>query len=83
MDILKFILDDALIMIPVIYVIVNIIKGTDVINKKYLPLIAVVVSIGITPLILEGGYNADNIVQAILIAGATVFTHELMEVGEE
>ena len=83
MDILKFILEDALIMIPVLYVIINIIKGTDIVNKKYLPLIALVVSVAITPLILMGGYNANNIVQAILIAGATVFTHEVTEIGED
>lgn len=82
MDILKFILEDGLVMIPVIYILVNIVKGTDIINKKYLPLVALLSSIAITPLILTGGYTASNIVQAILVAGATVFTHEVVEVGK-
>lgn len=83
MDILKFILEDGLIMIPVLYILINIIKGMDIIDKKYLPCLALVFSIAITPLILMGGYNANNIVQAILIAGATVFTHEVTEIGED
>lgn len=83
MDVMKFILEDGLIMIPVIYFIVKFVKSADVIDKKYLPIVALVCSVGITPTILLGGYTSNNIVQAILIAGVTVFTHELIEVGEK
>lgn len=83
MDITKFILKEGLVMIPVLYILVEIIKGVDLINKKYLPLVALLISLAITPLILIGGYNADNIVQAILIAGATVYTHELIGIGDD
>ena len=36
------------------------------------------ISIGFTPLLL-GSYTADNIVQAVLVAGVTVFGNELIK----
>lgn len=83
MDVTKYILEEGLIMIPVLYFVVKFIKSVDVLNKKYLPIVALVSSLAITPMILLGGYNADNLIQAILIAGVTVFTHEVIEIGEE
>lgn len=83
MDILEFILEDGLIMIPALYVIANIIKNLEMMNKKYIPVIVLICSLILSPLILLGGYTASNIVQSILIAGATVFTHELIEVRKE
>lgn len=82
MDITKYIIGEALIMIPVIYLLVEFVKSMDLINKKYIPVIALILSLGITPLMLSGTYCADNFIQAILIAGVTVFTHELLEIGE-
>jgi len=76
-EMLDFILEDGLIMIPTLYVLAEIIKMTDIINTRFIPVILLALSIAITPLILTGGYNADNIVQAILIAGATVFSNQV------
>lgn len=82
-NILQFVVEDGLIMIPALFVIAEIIKRMDLVSNKYIPAIMLVVSLVITPLILLGGYNADNVVQAILIAGATVFTNEFIEKGKE
>jgi len=78
MDILKYIVDEGLIMIPALYVLGEIIKNTELINNKWIPVILLIVSIGFTPLIING-YSADNIVQAILIAGATVYSNEFLK----
>lgn len=73
---MDFILEEGLIMIPTLYIIAEIIKLMDVINTRFIPVILLVISIVITPLILTGGYNAENIVQAVLVVGATVLGHE-------
>ena len=82
-NILNFIVEDGLIMIPALFIIAEIIKSTQIVSNKYIPALMLVISLLITPLILLGGYTADNIVQAILIAGATVFSNEFIQKGKE
>lgn len=65
-------------MIPVLFIIGEIIKGTELLANKWIPLVVLVISIGFTPLLL-GAYTADNIVQAVLVAGVTVFGNELIK----
>ena len=79
MEILNFIIDEGLIMIPVLYVLAEFIKGTEVMKNKYIPILLLAISIILTPLVLKTGYNADNIVQAILVAGATVLGNQLLK----
>lgn len=79
MDILNFVIDEGLIMIPVLYVLAEFIKGTEVMKNKYIPILLLAISIILTPLVLKTGYNADNIVQAILVAGATVLGNQLLK----
>lgn len=79
MEILDFIIDEGLIMIPVLYVLAEFIKGTEVMKNKYIPILLLAISIILTPLVLKTGYNADNIVQAILVAGATVLGNQLLK----
>lgn len=78
MDILSYILEEGLIVIPALYILAEMIKGTGVVKNKWIPVILLGVSLVLTPLIVTGGYTADNIVQAILVAGATVFSNELI-----
>lgn len=78
MDILSYVLEEGLIVIPALYILAEIIKGTGVVKNKWIPVILLVISFILTPLIVMGGYTADNIVQAILVAGATVFSNELI-----
>ena len=77
-DAMAYIIDEALIMIPVLYIIGSIIKYTTPLLNKWIPLILLLFSIAYTPILL-GGYSADNIIQAILIAGVTVFGNELIK----
>ena len=78
MDILNYVVEEGLIMIPVLYIIGEIVKGTEVVSNKWIPLVLLVISVGFTPLVL-GAYDANNIVQAVLVAGATVFTNEFVK----
>ena len=78
MDILNYVVEEGLIMIPVLYIIGEIVKGTEWLTDKWIPLVLLVISIGFTPTLL-GSYDANNIVQAVLVAGATVFSHELIK----
>lgn len=78
MDILNYVVQEGLVMIPVLFIIGEIIKGTELLGKKWIPLAVLITSIGFTPLVL-GSYTADNIVQAVLVAGVTVFGNELIK----
>ena len=78
MDIINFIIEEGLIMIPVLYIIGEIIKFTGVLNNKWIPLTLLVFSLLFTPLLL-GGFTPDNIVQAVLVTGVTVLWDQLIK----
>lgn len=76
MEILDFIINQAYIMVPTLWVIGYIIKHTEWIRDKYIPFILLVISVAFSPMLL-GGYTADNIVQAVLVAGGAVLIDQL------
>ena len=78
MDIINFIIEEGLIMIPVLYIIGEIIKFTGLLNNKWIPLTLLVFSLLFTPLLL-GGFTPDNIVQAILVTGVAVLGDQLIK----
>ena len=78
MDVVNYIVQEGLVMIPVLYIIGEIVKGTELLSNKWIPLTLLIVSVGFTPLLL-GAYTADNVVQAVLVAGVTVFGNELIK----
>ena len=77
MEFLNYIVDNALILIPVLYIIGTFLKGLDIINDKYIPLILMAFSIAFSIAIL--GLNVDSIIQGILITGATVLSNQLIK----
>ena len=78
MDIISYIIEEGLIMIPALYIIGEIIKFTGVLNNKWIPLTLLVVSLLFTPLLL-GGFTPYNIVQAVLVTGVTVLGDQLIK----
>ena len=78
MDALNFIIDEGLIMIPVLFFIGEIVKMTGLFNNRWIPLFILIISILFTPSVI-GTYSPDNIVQAVLVAGVTVFGNELIK----
>ena len=77
MEILNYIVDNVLILIPVLYIIGTFLKGLEIINDKYIPLILMAFSIAFSIAIL--GLNVDSIIQGILIAGTTVLSNQLVK----
>ena len=77
MDILKFITENAIILVPVLYIVGNILKGTELIKDKYIPII--LMPIGIAFSIAVIGVNIQAVIQGILVTGATVYSNQLIK----
>lgn len=77
MDIEKYIIEQALILIPVLYVLGMILKGINVVDDKYIPLILLPISIILSMFLV--GFNVDGVIQGILICGVTVYTNQLIK----
>ena len=78
MDILKYIVAEGLVMVPVLFIVGEIVKGTEILVNKWIPLVLLGISLIMTPLVL-GGFTADNVVQAILLAGAAVYSDQIIK----
>ena len=77
MDFLSYIMDNKLILIPVLYIIGYIIKNTALIKSKFIPLI--LLGVGMLLSVLMGGDTiVNNVIQGILVAGATVLTNQVV-----
>lgn len=76
-NIMNYITDSNLILIPTLYVIGYIVKNIDGIKDKYIPIILLIV--GILSSIGLNGISVENIIQGILITGATVYTNQLIK----
>ena len=77
MEFLNYISDNALVLIPVIYIVGMFLKGLEGVSDKYIPFILMFVSIAFSVAML--GLNVDSIIQGILIAGATVLSNQLIK----
>lgn len=78
MEIMDYILESRLILMPVLYIIGSIITKLQVIQNKFIPLITL--GFGITFSLLMGGNTIiDNIIQGVLVAGATVLTNQVIK----
>ena len=77
MDFMNYIAENALILIPVIYIIGMFLKGLKGVSDKYIPFVLMFVSIAFSIAML--GLNVDSIIQGILIAGTTVLSNQLIK----
>ena len=76
-NIMNYITENALILIPVLYVLGAILKGTQKINDKYIPVLLLPVGIVLAMLIV--GFNVNGFIQGILVTGATVYANQLVK----
>lgn len=82
MDLLnEYLLEEALIVIPVLLILGKIIKETDVIKDKYIPVTLLLA--GVVFAIALIGLNVDAVLQGVLVSGAAVFGHELYKQSKE
>ncbi len=77
MEILEYIINEALIIIPVLWILGSFLKRTPNVQDWIIPwvllFVGVVLAIGII------GFTVDAAVQGILVAGAAVLGHQLLK----
>ena len=77
MEILKYITENALILIPVLLIIGQIIKSIEKIPDKYIPLI--LLPLGIVGAMALGGWTIDSAIQGILVTGVSVYGNQIVK----
>lgn len=78
MEMLKdYIMDNALILIPVIYVLGMMLKGTEKVSDKYIPII--LLPVGIILAMLLVGFTANGFIQGVLVTGVAVYANQLVK----
>lgn len=77
MDFQNYILDQALILIPVIYILGLFLKKSTVVKNKYIPLILLFFGIALSLLLV--GLNVQGIIQGILVSGTAVFANQIIK----
>lgn len=75
MQLMHYITEHALILIPALYVVGRIIYGTEKISNKYIPFILLI--LGILGSIGLMGFSVDSVIQGILVTGTTVYTDQV------
>ena len=77
MEVLEYITDKALILIPALNIIGMIIKRLEKINDKYIPLILLL--FGVLGTIGLLGVSVDSVIQGMLVAGTSVFGNQVIK----
>lgn len=78
MEVINYITENALILIPVLLVIGAILKNTERIKDKYIPVILLPIGIALSVGIM-GGFSVDSVIQGILVTGAAVYGNQLIK----
>ena len=74
---MNFIMENYLILVPVLYVLGMLLKNTEKVSDKYIPIILLVFGVGFACAL--GGFNINAILQGILVTGATVLTNQVIK----
>ena len=77
MEILSYIIDNALVLIPALVIIGAIVKHIEVIPDKFIPLILLVFGVGGALAIM--GPTVDTVIQGVLVTGAAVYGNQLVK----
>jgi hypothetical protein len=77
MDLTTYVNAESLVVIPMLYVIGMMLKGTNRVTDNYIPLILVVIGIAIC--IGINGFNVNSIIQGVLVTGVSVYTNQLIK----
>lgn len=74
---IEFITENALLLIPVLNIIGAVIKGTEKIPDKYIPLI--LLGFGIVGAVAILGFSPESDVQGILVTGTAVYGNQIVK----
>ena len=77
MEVLGYITENALILIPALLIIGQIIKNIEAIPDKWIPVI--LLPIGIAGALLCSGPSVDSAIQGILVTGVAVYGDQLVK----
>lgn len=77
MEILKYIAENYLIVIPVLYVLGMVLKSIKRVPDEVIPLVLLIAGIGFS--IAIGGFTVYAIMQGILVVGAAVFVNQFFK----
>lgn len=76
MDLLtEYIVDQALIVIPVLLILGKIFKETPNFKDWLIPYLLLLLGVGFATMLM--GFNVDAVIQGVLVSGAAVFGHQL------
>lgn len=78
MEIINYITENALTLIPVLLVIGAILKNTERIKDKYIPVILLPIGIILSVWVMKG-FSAENVIQGILVTGAAVYGNQVVK----
>lgn len=73
----EYIVENALVLVPVLNIIGMIVKNTEKIPDKYIPLILLFFGIVGTVAIL--GLSPQSVVQGVLVTGAAVYGNQVVK----
>lgn len=77
MDVLSYIINRALVLIPVLNILGMILKTFEKIPDKFIPLI--LLAAGILGSIALMGVSADSVIQGVLVTGAAVYGNQVVK----
>lgn len=77
MEITKYLAENMLPLVPFLYVIGMILKDTERIKDKYIPLILLPVSVLFS--LLLTGLSPDGVIQGVLATGVTVYGNQVIK----
>lgn len=75
MEILNYVINESLILIPGLLILGQMIKGVEKIPDKYIPLLLLV--IGIPAAMALTGWSVDGAIQGVLVTGAAVYGNQV------
>ena len=75
MEILNYITENALILVPVLLILGQIVKNIKVIPDKFIPLI--LLPFGVVGAMALGGWTVDCAIQGVLVTGCAVYGNQI------
>lgn len=77
MELLTYILEKGLVLIPVLNILGALLKGIEKIPDKYIPLILLV--FGVLGAFGVMGFSVDSAIQGVLVTGAAVYGNQVVK----
>jgi hypothetical protein len=75
MEIINYITENALILVPVLLIIGQIVKNIKVVPDKFIPLI--LLPFGVVGAMAISGWTVDGAIQGVLVTGCAVYGNQI------